>query len=184
MPGFQLQTRARLKRIHSVGRSASLSLHHLVDIMIPSTALRSLCPLVISPGFLIHSCMNPARWVVGGGLIGLSDLSFPLPALISTFHPFLTPLVRKRRSFKRSRAVHLRSPSARLRDSGGVIDHMDVCLFAFRSLCVPLCCACEDPAVSFAEANLSNERRETGIASASVEDWKRESERGGARSKL
>lgn len=24
---------------------------------------------------------------------------------------------------------------------GEVIDHMDVCLFAFRSLCVPLCCA-------------------------------------------
>lgn len=145
--------------------------------MIPPTARRSLCPLVISPGFLIHSCMSPTRWVVGGGLIGLSDLSFPLRALISTFQPIHTPLLCKLRSSKRSRAVHLRSPSVRLRDPGEVIDHMDVCLFAFRSLCVPLCCACEDPAASFTRANLSNERRKKWIGSASVEDWKRASER-------
>lgn len=40
---------------------ASLSVHHLVNIMIPSIALRSLCPLVISPGFLIHSFMSSTR---------------------------------------------------------------------------------------------------------------------------
>lgn len=60
---------------------ASLSVHHLVNIMIPSIALRSLCPLVISPGFLIHSFMSSTRCVPGRSPIGLSDpLRPPLPS--------------------------------------------------------------------------------------------------------
>lgn len=45
------------------------------------------------------------------------------------------------------------------------------CVHTYRRAC------CEDPMVYFRKANLSNERREKGIGSASVEGSEREKER-------
>lgn len=67
----------------SVCQSVCQLVHHLVNIMILCGPLRSLCPLVISPGFLIHSFMSSAcsffYFLRGGGSDWIvRALSFPL----------------------------------------------------------------------------------------------------------
>lgn len=109
---------AAFQRMHLNCLPASLSVHHLVNIMIPSIALRSSRPLVISPGSLIHSFMSSTRSVPGRSLIGLSDPRRPpLPERLRSVH-----------------TVHPKAPSTRPGQEAGA-DHLPGCLFARRGLC-------------------------------------------------
>lgn len=123
---------AAFQRMHLNCLPASLSVHHLVNIMILSIALRSLCPLVISPGFLIHSFMSSVRPVPGRSLIGLSD-------------PLLPPISE---CFRSVRGIH---PKARTLAWSGAGSFSRAWMFICRPR--PLCLyvhtqvSCEDPVV-------------------------------------
>ena len=155
--------------------------------MILSVALRSLCPLVISPGFLIHSFMSSAHSVRGGLWLDC-QISVFLHNCSSHLHLslMLPPLVLKLRLSKWLRAVHLISPFSSqtyVSRDREVIDCVDACIFACEGLCslvyvldIQYVC-CEDPMAYLTRANLSNERSEKGIGSALVGGRARESER-------
>lgn len=159
--------------------------------MILSVALRSLCPLVISPGFLIHSFMSSAHSVRGGVWLDCQISVFldncSSPQFTHAFSPGPQPeTLWTVKSCPPSIAFSLPAdlPSE---GQGGYRGCGRVCmrgpLFAYvciRTVWTYVCC--EDPMAYFTRANLSNERWEKGIGSALVGGSGRE--RSSAGSKL